>query len=111
VIRQYVQHPANLSKNLRQMEQNGLISAAGGGYRLTEAGEKEARQVLRAHRLWETYLESIGTPKEALHPTAHRLEHIRAEGTVDYLDEKLGRPAWDPHGKKIPPRQENGNQK
>jgi manganese/iron transport system permease protein/iron/zinc/copper transport system permease protein len=111
VIRQYVQHPANLSKTLRQMEQNGLISAAGGGYRLTEAGEKEARQVLRAHRLWETYLESIGTPKEALHPTAHRMEHIRAEGTVDYLDEKLGRPAWDPHGKKIPPRQENGNQK
>jgi manganese/iron transport system permease protein/iron/zinc/copper transport system permease protein len=111
VIRQYVQQPANLPKALRQMEQNGLISAAGGGYRLTEAGEKEARQVLRAHRLWETYLESIGTPQEALHATAHRMEHIRAEGTVDYLDEKLGRPARDPHGKKIPPRQENGNQK
>lgn len=110
VIRQYVQQHVNLPKVLRQMEQNGQVSVSGGGYRLTEAGEKEARQVLRAHRLWETYLESIGTPQEALHPTAHRMEHIRAEGTVDYLDEKLGQPARDPHGQKIPPRQESENQ-
>lgn len=106
-IRQYVQHPVNLAKALRQMEQNGLIGASGAGYRLTEAGTKEARQVLRAHRLWESYLESIGTPQEALHSTAHRMEHMRAGGTVDYLDEKLGQPALDPHGHKIPPRQEN----
>ena len=106
-IRQYVQHPVNLAKALRQMEQNGLIGASGDGYRLTEAGTKEARQVLRAHRLWESYLESIGTPQEALHSTAHRMEHMRAGGTVDYLDEKLGQPALDPHGHTIPPRQEN----
>lgn len=109
MVRQYVQHPANLSKALRQMEQDGLISASGDGYRLTEAGEKEARQVLRAHRLWESYLESIGTPQEALHSTAHRMEHMRAGGTVDYLDEKLGQPARDPHGHQIPPRQKNDN--
>jgi manganese/iron transport system permease protein/iron/zinc/copper transport system permease protein len=89
------------------MEQEGLVSVAGDGYRLTESGEKEARQVLRAHRLWETYLQSIGTPREALHPTAHRMEHMRAAGTVDYLDEKLGHPARDPHGRKIPPPEEN----
>ncbi|MBC7963651.1 MAG: metal ABC transporter permease [Steroidobacteraceae bacterium] len=110
VIRQYVQHPVHLSKALRQMEQDGLISASGGAYRLTEAGTKEARQVLRAHRLWESYLESIGTPQEALHSTAHRMEHMRAGGTVDYLDEKLGQPARDPHGHQIPPRQENDKQ-
>jgi manganese/iron transport system permease protein/iron/zinc/copper transport system permease protein len=109
VIRQYAQHHVSLPKALRQMEQDGLISASAGGYRLTEAGQKEAGQVLRAHRLWETYLESIGTPQEELHPTADRLEHIRAGGTVDYLDEKLGQPVLDPHGKKIPPRQKNNN--
>ena len=110
VIRQYVQHPVNLAKALRQMDQDGLISASGGGYRLTETGTKEARQVLRAHRLWESYLESIGTPHEELHSTADRMEHMRAGGTVDYLDEKLGQPARDPHGHQIPPRQENGKQ-
>ena len=87
---------------------NGLIGVSGDGYRLTEAGTKEARQVLRAHRLWESYLESIGTPQEALHSTAHRMEHMRAGGTVDYLDEKLGQPALDPHGHTIP-RQENNS--
>jgi len=110
VIHQYVQQPAHLPRALRQMVQDGLISSAGGGYRLTEAGTREAQKVLRAHRLWETYLESIGTPQEALHATAHRMEHMRAAGTVDYLDDKLGQPALDPHGKKIPPRQENNHQ-
>jgi len=109
VIRQFVLLPVNLPRALRQMEQNGLISSSAGGYRLTETGQKEARQVLRAHRLWETYLESIGTPQEALHPTAHRMEHMRAAGTVDYLDEKLGQPSLDPHGRKIPPRTGNNN--
>jgi manganese/iron transport system permease protein/iron/zinc/copper transport system permease protein len=109
VIRQYAQEPVHLSKALRQMEQDGRIVSSAGGYRLTEKGEKEARQVLRAHRLWETYLESIGTPEEALHPTAHHLEHVRANGALDYLDEKLGKPSHDPHGKKIPPPPENNH--
>ncbi|MBC8019436.1 MAG: metal ABC transporter permease [Verrucomicrobia bacterium] len=107
VIRQFVQQHVSLPKALRQMEQDGLISAAPDGYRLTEIGLKEGRQVLRAHRLWETYLASIGTPQEDLHFTADRMEHVRADGTVDYLDEKLGKPVLDPHGKEIPPRQNN----
>lgn len=111
VLQQFVQapQPAMLPKALRQMEQEGLIGAAPDGYRLTEAGEKEAGQVLRAHRLWESYLASIGTPPEAVHQTAHRLEHIRGNGTVDYLDEKLGKPQVDPHGQKIPPSPRNNN--
>ena len=110
VLHQYVQvaQPGIIPKALRQMEQEGMIVAAPQGYRLTESGDKEARQVLRAHRLWESYLASIGTPQEALHPTAHRLEHIRGKETVEYLDQKLGKPALDPHGRKIPPRQNNG---
>ena len=106
VLQQYVQVPqsASLVKVLRQMEAEGLIEAAPEGYRLTGVGEKQAVNVLRAHRLWESYLASIGTPEEAVHPTAHRLEHIRGAGTVDYLDQKLGKPEVDPHGRKIPPK-------
>jgi len=111
VFHQFVQQPADLPRALRQMVQDGLLSESADGYRLSEAGDKEARQVLRAHRLWESYLASIGTPREALHPAAHRLEHIRGNGTVDYLAEKLGQPALDPHGRKIPPRQKNNHRK
>lgn len=111
VLQQYVQvqHPGSLVKVLRQMEAEGLIEAVPEGYRLTGVGEKQAKNVLRAHRLWESYLASIGTPEEAVHQTAHRMEHIRGAGTVDYLDQKLGKPEVDPHGRKIPPKSNGGS--
>lgn len=112
VLHKFVQtpQPGQLHKALHQMEQDGLLTQSPEGYKLTEPGEKQARQVLRAHRLWESYLASIGTPEEAVHPTAHRLEHIRGDGTVEYLDAKLGQPKVDPHGRRIPqPKNGNGN--
>ena len=69
---------------------------------LTEVGKREARRLLRAHRLWETYLQHVGVPAESLHDRAHRLEHVHDEETVDYLDDKLGHPLRDPHGAEIP---------
>ncbi|MBT8361710.1 MAG: metal ABC transporter permease, partial [Deltaproteobacteria bacterium] len=103
VIRQYVVHGSkSIQKALQRMVQDGLLRTENEGYHLTEKGEKEANKVLRAHRLWEAYLETIGTPEDQLHPTAHHLEHISDGNTVDYLDEKLGNPVQDPHGKSIP---------
>ncbi|KJR99036.1 MAG: metal ABC transporter permease [Desulfobulbaceae bacterium BRH_c16a] len=102
VLRQYVENGAGLKRAIRQMVQDGLLRDRQGVYLLTEKGEQEAAKVLRAHRLWETYLQTIGTPQEQLHATAHQLEHLRSDGTVEYLDEKLGRPAQDPHGRTIP---------
>ena len=83
------------------MKEEGLLLLRKRGYSLSAKGEKEATVVLRAHRLWETYLEAIGKPEDELHPTAHILEHIRDVETVEYLDERLGNPKEDPHGQKI----------
>ncbi len=69
---------------------------------LTEAGEIEANRLVRAHRLWETYLEQTGTPEKELHNKAHKLEHISDQATVEYLDDVLGHPISDPHGSVIP---------
>lgn len=103
IIQQYVEEEQKkLIKALQRMVHDGLLRESDQGYELTIDGRKEADKVLRAHRLWEAYLEQIGTPKEDLHTTAHQLEHIREGGTVDYLDEKLGNPGTDPHGKVIP---------
>lgn len=101
VIRTYVESGKGLPRALRRMIREGLLIEAAEGYQLTAAGEKEANKVLRAHRLWETYLETIGTPAEEVHATAHHLEHLGGDA-VDYLDEKLGQPKLDPHGKTIP---------
>ncbi len=101
-IKKYVnEQPKKLKKALQRMVQDDLLIESNEGFSLTENGRVEADKVLRAHRLWEAYLAQIGTPKEALHLKAHQLEHIREGGAVDYLDEKLGSPSKDPHGKAI----------
>ena len=69
---------------------------------LTSEGQRQAQRLLRAHRLWETYLKHLGTPSEELHDRAHILEHMHDQQTVDYLDDKLGHPLRDPHGTVIP---------
>lgn len=69
---------------------------------ITASGEVEAARLVRAHRLWEAYLEQVGLDPERLHPTADRLEHVHDEATVGYLDDKLGHPLTDPHGSEIP---------
>jgi manganese/iron transport system permease protein/iron/zinc/copper transport system permease protein len=101
IIHKYVRPLKGVRKALRRMIQEDLLRRADAGFSLTVKGRAEADKVLRAHRLWEAYLETIGTPDEELHPTAHRLEHISDRETVDYLDEQLGKPARDPHGKAI----------
>lgn len=102
IIRKYVGPGNNLDKVLKRMLQDGLLTQQNQAYALTDKGSKEAHTVLRAHRLWESYLESIGTPEKEVHPIAHRLEHLDQTQTSAYLDKKLGSPKTDPHGKVIP---------
>nr|WP_319395178.1 iron chelate uptake ABC transporter family permease subunit [uncultured Desulfobacter sp.] len=102
LIHKYAGEKKGLQKALRRMIQDGLLRHEGQDYALTDKGEKEAGTVLRAHRLWETYLKSIGTPETEVHATAHQLEHLDQAQTLAYLDKKLGNPKTDPHGKTIP---------
>ncbi len=76
---------------------------AQGNMHLTEAGEARARELVRAHRLWERYLaDREGMPLEAVHAEAHRREHETSLEDLEKLDTELGHPAWDPHGHAIP---------
>jgi len=76
---------------------------AQGAMHLTEAGEARARELIRAHRLWERYLvDREGMPLEAIHAEAHRREHETTPEDLKRLDAELGHPAWDPHGHAIP---------
>jgi ABC-type Mn2+/Zn2+ transport system permease subunit/Mn-dependent DtxR family transcriptional regulator len=102
-INEYVEATSDqIHKSLRKLTLQDLISNGGGQLALTDKGRQESRKILRAHRLWETYLSHVGTPEEQLHGRAHNLEHLHDEETVDYLDDKLGHPLVDPHGAAIP---------
>jgi manganese/zinc/iron transport system permease protein len=72
--------------------------------RLTDAGRTAARNLVRAHRLWETYLDThFDLPRDHLHDAAERMEHFLDPELQAELDAELAGVATDPHGKQIPP--------
>jgi len=82
----------------------GLLRRSPDRLELTEEGERWALQVVRAHRLWETYLANEARlPTAEIHDYAEREEHrLIAREAVDELDAFLGHPRSDPHGEPIP---------
>jgi DtxR family Mn-dependent transcriptional regulator len=70
---------------------------------LTGAGERVALEVIRHHRLLETYLsEALGMPWDRVHDEAEVLEHYISEDLEQMIAAKLGDPRRDPHGDPIP---------
>lgn len=73
------------------------------GARLTPAGEKAALEVIRHHRLIETYLVTmLGYSWDNVHEEACRLEHFISEEFEAKIAAALGHPERDPHGEPIP---------
>ncbi len=75
--------------------------------RLTDEGRERGQSILRAHRLWEAYLEEdFVLPLDHLHEPAERMEHYLSPALQRELASKLRQPAVDPHGREIPPLRE-----
>jgi len=73
------------------------------GVRLTATGEKIAIQLVRKHRLWETFLvEKLNFSWDEVHNIAEELEHIQSTELINRLDAFLDFPRFDPHGDPIP---------
>ena len=73
------------------------------GSTLTKKGELIALNIIRKHRLWETFLvEKLGISWSKVHFIAEQLEHINSEELIEKLDHFLGRPDIDPHCDPIP---------
>lgn len=76
------------------------------GVKLTKSGEKIALEVIRHHRLVESYLsEALGVPWDKVHEEADKWEHVISEEMEDLMADKLGHPTTDPHGAPIPSRE------
>ena len=80
------------------------MTESAGALALTEAGRLEARSLVRAHRLWEAYLEThFDLPLDHLHDSAERMEHFLGAKLQEEIAAELADRAVDPHGKVIPP--------
>jgi ABC-type Mn2+/Zn2+ transport system permease subunit/Mn-dependent DtxR family transcriptional regulator len=88
---------------VRRLLARGLVVASDDGLRPTPSGSRAALQLVRAHRLLETYLhDAEGLPLADLHAEADRREHDVPAEVIEDIDRVLGRPRVDPHGHPIP---------
>ncbi len=76
--------------------------------KLSTQGKKQAMQVIRKHRLWETFLhEVLDMDLFEVHREAEALEHSTSESLADKLAAFLNYPKFDPHGDPIPDKSGN----
>lgn len=95
---------ASATSMIKKLAEAGLVSHHPyQGVALTGAGERAALEMLRHHRLLETFLsEQLKMPWHEVHAEAERLEHALSEALEDRLAAALGDPTVDPHGAPIP---------
>jgi ABC-type Mn2+/Zn2+ transport system permease subunit/Mn-dependent DtxR family transcriptional regulator len=95
--------PSRQFRLITRLRKEGLFELE--KYSLSEKGKSEANRLVRAHRLWETYLvHEVGLSDEQIHEEAEKYEHFLTDEMLDEVDEKLGFPSIDPHGSPIPAR-------
>jgi DtxR family transcriptional regulator, Mn-dependent transcriptional regulator len=96
--------PGSVSAMLKRLDELGLIAHVPyRGVRLTADGRQLALEVIRHHRLLESFLaDALGMPWDRVHAEAEVLEHVLSEDLEELIAAKLGHPTVDPHGDPIP---------
>jgi DtxR family Mn-dependent transcriptional regulator len=96
--------PASVTEALRKLhELKYVIYEKSYGTRLTATGSRLALNIIRRHRIWETYLaKELGFGWDEVHEIAEELEHVQNDKLINKLSELLGNPVYDPHGDPIP---------
>ena len=86
--------PASVSAMVKKLDERGLVRHVRyKGVALTPDGERVALEVMRHHRLLETYLaEHLGVPWDRVHEEAEALEHVLSEYLEAKIAAKLGHP-------------------
>ncbi|MGI9526397.1 MAG: metal-dependent transcriptional regulator [Weeksellaceae bacterium] len=101
--------PSTVNEMLKKLDEKGLVVYK--KYektKLSPLGASIAKNIVRKHRLWETFLyEKLDFSWDEVHAVAEELEHIHSIKLINGLDKFLGYPKFDPHGDPIP--DENGH--
>jgi DtxR family transcriptional regulator, Mn-dependent transcriptional regulator len=99
--------PGTVTTMIKSLADEGLVEhQPRHGVRLTGEGRRVALNVLRKHRLVETFLVNVlKMDWSKVHDEAEQLEHAISDEVLDRLDALLGHPEADPHGDPIPSRQ------
>lgn len=92
-----------LSTGLSRLVKKGLLHKNELGWVLTASGIKEAKRIVRIHRLWELYLSKhLNIAGDHVHDPAEAIEHFITPELEKQLEELLEHPNTDPHNSQIP---------
>ena len=95
--------PGRLERVLGALRRRGLAVVNNGHWALTHDGQVQGAGLVRAHRLWETYLATrSAVPSSHLHTAAEQLEHVTGAKLAGALAQEVGDTNVDPHGRVIP---------
>jgi manganese/zinc/iron transport system permease protein len=90
---------------MSQLRRGGLVAREGSALRLSDRGRVQGADVIRSHRLWESWLHTHARLKpDHVHDAAMRLEHVTDASVRERLEVETASPPQDPHGKPIPDR-------
>jgi DtxR family transcriptional regulator, Mn-dependent transcriptional regulator len=96
--------PPSVSEMIQKLTKTGWIkNTPYHGFSLTKKGERIAINLIRKHRLIESFLyQHLGYTWDEVHAEAEKFEHVCSEKFINKLDEYLSYPRFDPHGDPIP---------
>lgn len=113
ILKKRRMYKSELRRGLKRLRELGFVRHFAGnpdGYQLTEYGRKEAKRIVRVHRLWELYLtQQLEIAGDHVHDDAESMEHVITPEIEAELAAKLGEPGLDPHSSKIPYNENGGN--
>lgn len=79
----------SISRAMRILREQGYITMAGGGIRLTETGREKAARIYERHCLLTRYLvDTLGVDESVAAQDACRIEHVISETSFAKIREK-----------------------
>ena len=104
IARRVGQKSSTVSEAIKRLASQGLVTHEPySGITLTEQGNAMAVQMVRRHRVLETFLvRALGYTWDEVHEDADLLEHAVSDRLLERMEEHLHHPTHDPHGDPIP---------
>tara|TARA_B100000700_G_C14974080_1_gene822927 strand:- start:758 stop:1417 length:660 start_codon:yes stop_codon:yes gene_type:complete len=95
---------ASVSEMIKRLEHHGYVTSQPyKGLKLTSKGRDVGCNMVRHHRIWETYLfKVLEFTWDEVHDEAELLEHASSNKVIEKLEALMNYPQFDPHGNPIP---------
>ena len=94
---------------IKKLEAAGCLIKHGHEYPITDTGIKEAKYMLRRHRVIETLLYRTGVDADNACAIATRIQSQIDDITINKIYNYLGNPKCCPHGRPIPGGENEGH--